>query len=187
MAADKGAAADTVSVTILSISGHATHGPTLHPCGMTLKELLGLLEVAEGLEPVLFLGASKLEDEDASLGSLLCPGEVELQLSLVLEEEKIPRALVVSGAGLEECNGIYRRTDEEKRGHAVWRNEVTGSWIQWWGATCGWEMYHKDSGMCAYWTQQDDNDQSLPHERPFKVRGAPAPAPTVSRQLILAS
>eukprot|EP00747_Dinoflagellata_sp_TGD_P171049 gnl/TRDRNA2_/TRDRNA2_204126_c0_seq1.p1 gnl/TRDRNA2_/TRDRNA2_204126_c0~~gnl/TRDRNA2_/TRDRNA2_204126_c0_seq1.p1 ORF type:complete len:194 (-),score=21.66 gnl/TRDRNA2_/TRDRNA2_204126_c0_seq1:335-916(-) len=180
-------AIDLVTVTIRTMSGDVAYGPSLQSRSIPVHDLLHGLAVPEGSEPELLHGTCPLEDLQVALASLLGPEETELDFSVIWAVEKVPSTLFVSGAGLEACNGIYGRADEEKRGRPMWKNADTGSWIEWWGNGCGWEMYHARSGTCDYWTQQDDHDEGSPAERIFKVRGAPEPAPTVSRKAIPAS
>mmetsp|Transcript_23269 Transcript_23269/g.44652 ORF Transcript_23269/g.44652 Transcript_23269/m.44652 type:complete len:207 (+) Transcript_23269:59-679(+) len=180
-AAEAESSSDAVSVTIESIAGDIVYGAVVHLCKTTLREVVDLMSSPEGLEPSLLLGFTKLEDEKTTLGELCVSPEKKLRFSVVWQEEKIPRILIVSGAGLEACNGTYRRAAEEAKGRALWKNEATGAWIQWWGGGCGWEMFQRSDLFCEYFTQQSDSDQSLPYERDFSVCGPFLPAPIVRR------
>lgn len=93
----------------------------------------------------------------------------------------LPDTFHVEGAGLEVLNGEYKLSGEVMHGRAVWKS-ATGAWIQWWNDTCGWEMYHKSSGTCDYWTSGSHHESLVsPENAEWKVRGAPPPAPTLTR------
>eukprot|EP01084_Bolivina_argentea_P137143 241524_1 len=98
--------------------------------------------------------------------------------------------LVVTGAGLDKCNGIYTVCGNS-RNRPKWKNKATDAIILYWGGSCGWEMYEYYSGMCQYWpgkTSDDSYPWKLPNGAKWIVRPGNKkiePAPNVIGKYII--
>eukprot|EP01126_Amoeba_proteus_P014293 TRINITY_DN16239_c0_g2_i1.p1 TRINITY_DN16239_c0_g2~~TRINITY_DN16239_c0_g2_i1.p1 ORF type:complete len:197 (+),score=22.64 TRINITY_DN16239_c0_g2_i1:113-703(+) len=105
----------------------------------------------------------------------------------VIEEVRKGPHIFVSGAGFEECNGNYYKTNQMYQSRPKFFNPTTKAYIIWWGSECGWEMYEQsNSSMCRYWTGNSVTASTMPWDEKavWVVRPDAGPHPPPRLKLV---